>query len=66
MQTPFVQPARWRGLQLFAGMLWGKSARPSIIGATSPVPGDLVSWRPGAPSRREDELERMRTEAAPH
>lgn len=66
MQTPFVQPARWRGLQLFAGMLWGKSAEPAAIGAKLPVPGNLVSWRPGARSRREDELERMRTEAAPH
>jgi hypothetical protein len=66
MQTPLVQPARWRGLQLFAGMLWGKAARPATLGAKPPVPGDLVSWRAGARSRREDELERIRTEAAPH
>jgi hypothetical protein len=65
MQTPFVQPARWRGLQLFAGMLWGKSVRPIAAGAKPPAAGDLVSWRAGARSRREDELERMRTEAAP-
>jgi hypothetical protein len=47
-------------------MLWGKAARPAALGAKPPVPGDLVSWRAGARSRREDELERIRTEAAPH
>ncbi len=65
MQTPFVQPALWRGVQLFAGMLWGKSAKPVATGTSSPVACDLVSWPAGARSRREDELERMRTGAAP-
>jgi len=63
MQTPYVQPALWRGLQLFAGMLWGKSAQPAKPRAPARAAGDLVSWRAGARSRREDELERMRDEA---
>jgi hypothetical protein len=63
MQTPYVQPALWRGLQLFAGMLWGKPAKPATAGATVRAAGDLVTWRAGARSRREDELERMRDDA---
>ena len=63
MQTLFAHPAFWRGLLLFAGMLWGKSARSA--NATSCSATELVSWRAGARSRREDELERMRDEVRP-
>ncbi|MEO6799162.1 MAG: hypothetical protein ABI178_04435 [Rhodanobacter sp.] len=60
MQTPFAHPAAWRGLLLFAGMLLGKFIKPAKPEAPPPQMGDLVSWLPGARSRREDELERMR------
>ena len=64
MQTPFAHPAVWRGMLQFAGMLSGKYIRP-VRTATTPIgAGALVSWRPGARSRREDELERMRDQAA--
>lgn len=63
MQTLFAHPALWRGLLLFAGMLWGKSARSA--NATPRGAVELVSWRPGARSRREDELERRRDEVRP-
>ena len=60
MQTLFAHPAIWRGLLLFAGMLLGKSAKELKRGGVSPSSGSLVSWAPGAQSRREDELQRMR------
>jgi hypothetical protein len=60
MQTLFAHPAVWRGLLLFAGMLLGKSIKMAKAEAARPQVGDLVSWRPGARSRREDELERRR------
>ena len=60
MQTSFEHPAAWRGLLLFAGMLWGKSTRQVKSEIALPMVGDLVSWSSGARSRREDELERMR------
>lgn len=59
MQTLLAHSAFWRGVLLFAGMLYGKSAQ----GAKSDeiVRGaELVSWLPGAQSRREDELARSR------
>lgn len=61
MQTLFEHSAFWRGVSLFAGMLSGKAvqdakpAKPADRGV-----GDLVSWCPGAHSRREDELARSR------
>lgn len=60
MQTPFAHPAVWRGLLLFAGMLTGKFIKPAKPEAALSQVGDLVSWRSGARSRREDELERRR------
>lgn len=60
MQTPLLHPAVWRGLLLFAGMLWGKSIKPASADTAPSRLGELVSWRAGARSRREDELERMR------
>jgi hypothetical protein len=58
MQTLYAHSAFWRGVSLFAGMLSGKVEQDA--GAELPVPRDrnLVSWRPGARSRREDELAR--------
>lgn len=66
MHTPFAHPALWRGLLLFAGMLLGRFAKPAKASAASPGAGELVSWRAGARSRREDEIERMRDEARRH
>lgn len=60
MQTPFAHPALWRGLLLFAGTLLGKSSGQVKPDIALPGVGNLVSWSPGARSRREDELERMR------
>jgi hypothetical protein len=60
MQTPFAHPAARRGLLLFAGMLTGKFIKPAKPEAPLSQVGDLVSWRSGARSRREDELERRR------
>lgn len=60
MQTPFEHPAAWRGMLLFAGMPLGKLvklARPAPVVSQD---RDLVSWQPGARSRREDELKRIR------
>jgi hypothetical protein len=60
MQTLLGHSAVWRGMLLFAGMLWGKTgldktrtdqAQPSRCGA-------LVSWCSDARSRREDEMAR--------
>ncbi|MEY2159943.1 MULTISPECIES: hypothetical protein [unclassified Rhodanobacter] len=59
MQTLFVHSAFWRGVSLFAGMLFGKIARNKNSGGVYHG-GDLVSWHPGARSRREDELVRSR------
>jgi hypothetical protein len=60
MQTLLAHSAFWRGVSLFAGMLMGKIARDTRPGATL-VRGDvLVSWFPGARSRREDEMARSR------
>lgn len=60
MQTPFAHPAVWRGLVLFAGMLLGKFNKEMKPDTAPPQLGNLVSWSPGARSRREDELERIR------
>ena len=62
MQTYLAHPAAWRGLLLFAGTLLGKSTRKLKPHPGSPLSDSLVSWAPGAQSRREDELERMRQE----
>lgn len=59
MQTLLAHSAFWRGVSLFAGMLFGKIARNKGTGVVYRG-GDLVSWRPGARSRREDELARSR------
>jgi hypothetical protein len=60
MQTLFAHPAARRGLLQFAGMLLGKSIKLAKPEAARPQVGDLVSWRAGARSRREEELERRR------
>ena len=60
MQTFFAQPASWRGLLLFAGMLLGKSATELKRDPASPLSGSLVSWASAVQSRREDALQRMR------
>jgi len=61
MQTLIAHSAFWRGVLLFAGTQLGKVVR-NTGPAVSPPPGarDLVSWNPGARSRREDELARSR------
>lgn len=62
MQTLLVHSAFWRGVSLFAGMLFGKIVRDARSG-TRLVRGDeLVSWSSSARSRREDELARSRQE----
>lgn len=59
MQTLLAHSAFWRGVSLFAGMLYGKFAQGAKSGET--LRGtELVSWSPGAHSRREDELARSR------
>ncbi|HEV7123780.1 MAG TPA: hypothetical protein VGN24_10235 [Rhodanobacter sp.] len=58
MHTPLEHPAARRGMLLFAGMLLAK-VKPATRPALS-QDRDLVSWQPGAHSRREDELQRMR------
>ena len=58
MQTLVANSAFWRAISLFAGMLMGK-----IVWNTKPAAAacdELVSWCPGARSRREDELARSR------
>ncbi|WP_155950954.1 MULTISPECIES: hypothetical protein [Rhodanobacter] len=61
MQTLLAHSAFWRGVSLFAGMLLGKIIRDAKPAASPPRnAGDLVSWNPGARSRREDELARSR------
>jgi hypothetical protein len=46
---------------MFAGMLFGKVIRDAEPRASlTRGAGDLVSWNPGARSRREDELARSR------
>jgi hypothetical protein len=59
MQTLLAHSAFWRGVSLFAGMLIGKR-NGDMEGQVSPVRDELVSWRDGARSRREDELARSR------
>ena len=60
MQTPFEHLAFWRGMLLFAGMLLGKLIKPATPAPALSPDRNLVSWQPGAHSRREDELERRR------
>lgn len=60
MQTSFEHPVAWRGMLLFAGMLLRKLIKPATPESALPQDRNLVSWQPGARSRREDELERMR------
>ncbi|MDW2982752.1 MAG: hypothetical protein WBG81_00035 [Rhodanobacter sp.] len=63
MQTLLAHSAFWRGVLLFAGMLYRKSAQGAKSGEI--VRGtELVSWLPGAHSRREDELARSRLTGA--
>lgn len=61
MQTLFVHSAFWRGVSLFAGMLMGKVLldRPGDVETEG---AGLVSWSPGARSRREDEFARSQRE----
>ena len=59
MQTLIAHSAFWRAVSLFAGMRMGKigrDARPAGVA----ICDELVSWYPGARSRREDELARSR------
>jgi hypothetical protein len=58
MQTLSAHSAFWRGVSLFAGMLSGKVEQDAGVDPPVPRDRDLVSWRPGARSRREDELAR--------
>ena len=66
MQTLLTHSAFWRGVLLFAGMLFGKIVRDAEPGASlTRGAKDLVSWNPGARSRREDELARSRQAESP-
>ncbi|MFC4527739.1 hypothetical protein ISN76_06770 [Dyella halodurans] len=50
-----------RGMQLVAGMLPHRDTQDAAnTQAQDPNPFQLVSWQPGAHSRREDELARRR------
>jgi hypothetical protein len=60
MQTLIAHSAFWRGVSLFAGMLLGKIAGDTRPGTALVRNDELVSWYPGARSRREDELARSR------
>jgi hypothetical protein len=58
MQTSIEHPV-WRGMLRFAWMQLEK-IKPARLGPAMSRDHVLVSWQPGARSRREDELERMR------
>ena len=65
MQTMSSQSALWRGMQLFAGMLFGRlESRPSVQDAIR-KDGDLVSWCSSARTRRGDELARQQLDSMP-
>jgi hypothetical protein len=49
-----------RGMHMVAGMLSNIAAREAATAPRSAPPFQLVSWQPGAHSRREDELARSR------
>jgi hypothetical protein len=62
MHTLLAHSAFWRGMAVFAGMLFGKAvqdAKPAAVSRTD----ELVSWCHGARSRREDELARSRQDS---
>ena len=59
MQMPLTNSAFGRGIQRIAGMIAAKAGQDAKARKTA---GEfhLVSWQPGARSRREDELARAR------
>lgn len=59
MHTLLAHPTFWRAVLPFAGMLSGKIAKDKRPARTSGH-DELVTWNPGARSRREDELARSR------
>lgn len=58
MHTLIAHSALWRGMSLFAGMLWVPVAKEVGDPDTATDAHELVSWCAGARSRREDELAR--------
>ena len=59
MQMSLTGSALGRGIQRIAGMIAAK-ARQDAKAASKAAEFHLVSWQPGARSRREDELARAR------
>lgn len=60
MQTLHGQSMLMRGMHMVAGMLSNLAAREAATNSPTTPSFQLVSWQPGAHSRREDELARSR------
>jgi hypothetical protein len=60
MHRPYTRSAFERGMRRVAGMLSIVTAWNAVPSARSRHGFQLVSWSPGAHSRREDELARTR------
>ena len=60
MHMPLADSAFGRGIQRIAGMLAAKAGLDARAERKQHSDFHLVSWQPGARSRREDELARAR------
>ena len=60
MQMPMMSSAFGRGIQRIAGMIAAKAGQDAKARRKNAAQFHLVSWQPGARSRREDELARAR------
>ena len=60
MQMPMMSSALGRGIQRIAGMIAAKAGQDARNRHKAASEFHLVSWQPGARSRREDEMARAR------